>query len=99
MNDLRARLSCAPRAAVLTFAAVAIHELTVLARGDYDDKDGNARMRAINEAIHSLSGHLIAVLDSSEALSESRLASIAEATCVMPDAQIERVERWSNLAG
>lgn len=75
MTDLQAVIETAPRQALLRYIVRAIHGFTIMAR----DPDASAEVRAnINNRIHYLAGHLMALLDPDLALDELRCAGIAE---------------------
>lgn len=72
MTDLRYQLSCASRDALLRFVAHGIHAFTIMSR---DTRDEN-RKAEINDIVHRLSGHMMALADPNEPLAEWRLSGI-----------------------
>jgi hypothetical protein len=74
------KLVATERLPAIRFIAAIIHELTVVARGAYDAPNHESEPRAVNEAIHRLSGHLRDLCDSDEVLTASRAEGISEAT-------------------
>ncbi|PSO12332.1 hypothetical protein C7E20_07495 [Sphingobium sp. AEW4] len=71
MTDLRHQLSCASRDALLRFLAHSIHAFTIMSR----DSDEN-RKAEINDMVHRLAGHMMALSDHDEPLAEWRLSGI-----------------------
>lgn len=72
---LRTELEAASRQGVLRYLAAAIHSYTVMAR----DPDANDIWKAdINNRIHYLAGHLMALVNPEEQLTDSRLDGITE---------------------
>ena len=68
-------LAAASRERVLRYLAAAIHGYTVMAR----DPDTSERRKAdINNRIHYLAGHLMALTNWAEPLTDSRVSGIAE---------------------
>ena len=75
MTDLRAKLSEVERSRLLRYIAAGIHGFTVMAR----DPDGSPEAKAaINNRIHYLAGHLMALADPKEPLTQSRLDGVVE---------------------
>jgi hypothetical protein len=75
MTDLLAAIDAAPRQALLRYIIRTIHGFTIMAR----DPDASAEARAdINNRIHYLAGHMMALLDPDMALDEWQRAGIAE---------------------
>ena len=73
MTDIRSEFSAATRERQLRYIASAIHGFTIMAR----DPDASEETRAkINNLIHYLAGHLIALTNPEEPLLESRLDAI-----------------------
>ena len=72
MTDLRRQLSCASRYALLRFLAHSIHAFTIMSR-DTSDEDRKAE---INDMVHRLAGHMMALSDQNESLVEWRLSGI-----------------------
>jgi hypothetical protein len=90
-EPLRDRLLAAPRDSQLKFLASAINELTVAARGFYDQPDGDEQMRRINEAIHRISGHLRDLMDPQEPMTMSRADGVVENAKVLHPGAIARI--------
>lgn len=76
MTDLRGEFRSASRERQLRYVATAIHGFTVMAR----DPDASEVIRSkINNLIHYLAGHLMAMIDHpNEPLSDSRVDAIVE---------------------
>lgn len=72
---LRDELAAASRERVLRCLARAIHGYTVLAR---DPEASDVRKADINNRIHYLAGHLMALVSVAEPLTDSRLDGIME---------------------
>ena len=72
---LRTELATASRERVLRYLAGAIHAYTVMAR---DPDASDAHKADINNRIHYLAGHLTALTDAREPLTEWRLDGIVE---------------------
>lgn len=73
MTDLRAEFVASGRERQLRFIGSAIHGFTIMAR----DPDASEDLRAkINNLIHYLAGHLVALTDPNELLDDRRLDAI-----------------------
>lgn len=72
---LRTEISTASREHLLRYLAAAIHSYTVMAR---DPDAGGEQKAAINNRIHYLAGHLMALTNPEEPLTAGRLDGIME---------------------
>ena len=93
ISTLADRLAAAPRSAVLSFIAEAIHALTIHARYYYDEPDRYERMRETNEAIHRLAGHMRDLVSAEVPLTTSRIDSIVGHAGLLPPHQLIRVDQ------
>lgn len=75
MTDLRNELAAAQRSKLLRYLASAIHGFTIMAR---DPDAPVAEKDRINNTIHYLAGHLMALTEADEPLTDSRLDAIVE---------------------
>lgn len=91
MNSLRSNLSELTRPLLLRSLSTALTELTIWNRYYYDSPDAHVRLRAGNEAIHRLNGHLRDLLDPEEALTESRMDGIAEQILLLSPNALDRI--------
>jgi hypothetical protein len=91
MEELRFRLLAATRPELLVFLAAAISDMTIYGRSHYDSADAADRLRATNEAIHRLVGHLRDLIDLNEPCTESRVGGIAEQLGLLPPTAISRL--------
>lgn len=75
MTDLRNELAAAQRSKLLRYLASAIHGFTIMAR---DPDVPVVEKDRINNTIHYLAGHLMALTEADEPLTGSRLDAIVE---------------------
>jgi hypothetical protein len=92
-------LLAASPSAVSRFLAAAISECTLTGRSVYDGPNMVEGLKAVNEAVHRLSGHMGDLL-SGEPLTESRAAGIVEQLRPVPSGRLQcLVDRYlSNVA-
>jgi hypothetical protein len=91
MEDLKSLLLDFSRPALLLFLASAIGSLTVRGRGSYHEPDERERLRAVNEEIHRVSGHLRDLIDAAEVFTESRAEGITESLRRLPNTWIDEL--------
>jgi hypothetical protein len=91
MNDFELRLLNIERGQFLEVLAAIIHQLTVHARWCSCQPHALDKMRATNEAIHCVSGHLRALTNQEEALTPSRAQHIAEAAKLLTIDELARI--------
>lgn len=91
MNALQQRLMTMERTTLLVMLARLIHELTICSRSFYDREDALDGMRETNEAIHSISSHMRALIDPMELITASRADGIAAASEPLTPAALDRI--------
>ena len=90
------QLAGAPRQQLIRFLASAINELTVAARAAYEPSTP-AVLKRCNEAIHRLSGHLVALIDADEPMTVSRADGILEQLKALHPTTVSRLLRATPL--
>lgn len=79
VTDIIAQMQASKRYELLRLLAFAIEEMTLVGRSYYDDEDAVSHLRASNEEIHRLAGHLRDLCSPDEVFTESRAGAIREA--------------------
>ncbi len=98
MKHIKERLLEVQRRDLLAFLAQSVVEMTILARSNYGDKNATNELRRANESVHRIAGHIRALLDPSEPLSESRADGIIEALNLLPATRITHLLEGSYSA-
>jgi hypothetical protein len=97
IEPLTGQLMAARRDHQLRFMASVIHDLTVAARGFYDQSDRDIRTMRINEAIHRISGHLRDLTNPLEPMTLNRAGGVVANAKVLPPSVISRILEHSPL--